>query len=124
MRLVVDVAGDLTQRVVVFAGVVGTEEQLSATLELNAEVGLGATTIAAIKRRQCGCGGNDSSHIGLISSFGVTRSNLPNGGNIPLEFVAVHTHPITGSVATVVVLPSSEKFWSTAVPVVLLCRSG
>ena len=67
MGLVDDRHSDLTELVSVFTRVVGAEEQLATTLELNPEVGLGSTPVAAVLRRQGGGGGNCSSHIGLIS---------------------------------------------------------
>jgi outer membrane scaffolding protein for murein synthesis (MipA/OmpV family) len=67
--LVDDIGGDLTELVTVLAGVVGAEQQLTARLELYAEVGLGSATVATVRGAQRGgVGGNCSCHIGLISS--------------------------------------------------------
>jgi hypothetical protein len=50
--LVDDVGGDLLELLAVLAGVVGAEEQLTARLELDAEVGLGSATVAAVRSAQ------------------------------------------------------------------------
>ncbi len=51
-----------------FTGVVGTEEQFTAGLKLDTQVGLCTAAVAAVTRRQGGrLGGNGSIHIGLIS---------------------------------------------------------
>lgn len=66
--LIHEVHGDLTELVSVFAGVVGAEEKLATSLELNAKVGLGAASITAVRSSQRGSsGGNGSCHFGLIS---------------------------------------------------------
>ena len=46
--LVVHVHGDLAELVAVLAGVVGAEQQLTAARELDAEVGLGAASVASV----------------------------------------------------------------------------
>ena len=54
VRLVVHVGRDRAELVSVFARVVGAEEQLTAGLELDTQVGLGTTTVTAVARRQGG----------------------------------------------------------------------
>jgi hypothetical protein len=67
--LVVHGGGDLAEPVAVLTGVVGAEQQLPTCLELDAEVGLGAATVAAVSGAQRGdTRGNSGGHIGLISS--------------------------------------------------------
>ena len=65
--LVDDGDGDLLELVAVLASVVGAEEELATGLELHAEVGLGAATVAAVRcgQRRAGC--KCSGHDGLIS---------------------------------------------------------
>ena len=61
-------AAIVAELVSVLTGVVGTEEQFTAGLELDTQVGLGTATVAAVTRRQGGrLGGNGGSHIGLFS---------------------------------------------------------
>lgn len=67
MGLVDDIGGDLLELVTVLASVVGAEQQLSAGLKLEAEVGLGSATVTAVLGGQRGTGGNSSGHNGLIS---------------------------------------------------------
>jgi hypothetical protein len=68
--LVLERHRDVAESIAVLAGVVGAEVQLTARLELDAEVGLRTAAVAAICSAQRGCtGGNGSSHIGLISAF-------------------------------------------------------
>jgi hypothetical protein len=50
--LVDEGSGDLTELLAVLAGVVGAEEELAPGLQLHAQVGLGAATVAAIRRGQ------------------------------------------------------------------------
>jgi hypothetical protein len=62
LRLVVDVDGDLAELVTVLARVVRAEEELAPTGQLDAEVGLRAATVAAVKGRERGARGNCSGH--------------------------------------------------------------
>lgn len=106
--LIVYVAGDLAQGLVMLARVVGTEQQLTAALELDAEVCLSAAAVTAVIRRQCGYGGYSSSHIRLISSIGVTESNVPNGEKDSLGPLCPCTHhPIMGTAG----LSSDDPSW-------------
>ncbi len=50
--LVDHVGGDLLELVAVLAGVVGAEQELAAGLELHAQVGLGAATVATVRGAQ------------------------------------------------------------------------
>ena len=50
--LVHEVDGDLAELVAVLAGVVGAEEELATGLELDAKVGLGSATVAAVRGAQ------------------------------------------------------------------------
>jgi hypothetical protein len=76
--------GDLTQLVAVLAGVVGAEEQLSTTLELNPEVGLGAASVATVGSTECcGTGGNGSGHWGLFPTSCWCLANVARRGKIP-----------------------------------------
>jgi len=101
--LVVDVDGDGAELLAVRAGVVSAEEQLSTLAELDAQVGLGSATVAAVARGQRGgAGGNCSGHIGLfpwvvvlVFVFIGTYSNLAAGANIPRGTVRRDVHPIT-----------------------------
>src|SRR3954449_3396445 len=68
LGLVDDVGRDLAELLAVLAGVVGTEEQLTAGLELDPQVGLRSATVTAVRGAQGrGARGNCSGHIGLIS---------------------------------------------------------
>jgi len=68
LGLVHDAGRDLAELVTVLAGVVGAEEQLTAGLELDPEVGLSPATVTAVRSAQRrGARGNCSGHIGLIS---------------------------------------------------------
>ena len=82
--LVDDVGGDLLELVAVLTGVVGAEQQLTTRLELDAEVGLGSATVAAVRCAQRrGAGGNCSGHIGLISFCLDVSLNVAAGSKIP-----------------------------------------
>jgi hypothetical protein len=70
--LVGQVSGDLAELVAVLPGVVGAEQQLTPGLELDAQVGLGSATVAAVRGAQRGTRGNCSGHIGLISRRSLT----------------------------------------------------
>jgi hypothetical protein len=63
--LVLDRHRDLLEPVTVLAGVVGAEEQLATGGELDAEVGLGTTTVATVLGGQWSAWGNCSCHVGL-----------------------------------------------------------
>jgi hypothetical protein len=71
--LIDQLGGDLAELVSVLAGVVSTEVQLAAGLELDLQVGLRSATVAPVRSTQlCGARGNCSGHIGLISSVPVS----------------------------------------------------
>ncbi len=75
---------DLAELVAVLAGVVGAEEQLSTTLELNPEVGLGAASVATVGSTECcGTGGNGSGHWGLFPTSCWCLANVARRGKIP-----------------------------------------
>jgi hypothetical protein len=67
-RLVLHGDRDLAELVTVLARVVGAEEEIAATGELDAEVGLGTATVTSVKRRQRRAGGNCSVHLRPLSS--------------------------------------------------------
>jgi hypothetical protein len=74
VRLVDERRRDLLQLVAVLTGVVRAEQELAPGLELDAEIGLGSTTVATVRCGQptrlgaeCNCSGHD----GLISLLGV-----------------------------------------------------
>ena len=84
--LVLDRGGYLLQFVGVLAGVVGAEEELATSGKLDADIGLGAATVAAVKRGQlhgwCDCCG----HVDLFPVRRRTRldcSNIQPGVHIP-----------------------------------------
>jgi hypothetical protein len=63
--LVLDVLGHLAELLAVLAGVVGAEEELETTLEVDTEVGLGAASVAPVQcAERCGARGCRSSHVG------------------------------------------------------------
>jgi hypothetical protein len=72
--LVGHVSGDLAELVAVLACVVSAEKKLTPGLELDAQVGLGSATVAAVRGAQRGARGNCSGHIGLISGRSVPAS--------------------------------------------------
>lgn len=83
MGLVDDRRRDLTQLVAVLSGVVGAEQELATGLELDAQVGLGATTVTTVGRAQGGgTRGNRSIHVDLVSLLGVLL-NVAAGAKIP-----------------------------------------
>ena len=89
--LVLQVHGDLLERVSVLAGVVGAEQQLATGLQLYAEVGLGTATVAAVLSSQ-GAGGNGGCHVRPhFSSVSVPVHNVARGHKIPVWFVADDT---------------------------------
>ena len=63
LAVVMDGRGDLLELVGVLAGVVGAEEQLTATDELDAYIGLRAASVTAIERRELRGGCNCSFHV-------------------------------------------------------------
>jgi hypothetical protein len=68
--LVLEGHRDVAEGVAVLTGVVSAEVQLTARLELDAEIGLRPAAVAAVCCAQRGCTrGYGSSHIGLISAF-------------------------------------------------------
>jgi hypothetical protein len=67
----VDGDRDLAELVTVLARVVGAEEEVSATSELDTEVGLGTTTVTTVQRREWRARGNCSGHEASFSFLGV-----------------------------------------------------
>ncbi len=67
MGLVQHVDGDLFELVTVLTGVVGTEEELAADVELDTQVGLRTAAVAAVLSSQRSTRGNSSCHFGLVS---------------------------------------------------------
>jgi hypothetical protein len=65
--LVDDVDGDLLELVTVLTRVVGAEQELSAGVELDTQVGLRAAAVAAVLGSQRSTRGNSSCHFGLVS---------------------------------------------------------
>ena len=111
--LIDHVGGDLLELVAVFAGVVGTEQQLTARLELNAEVGLGSATVAAVaSAERCVARGKCSVHIGLISfiCLGVLH-NVAAGSKIPVSTWCWTRNPI------IVLVPVKEVIHTSEVPI-------
>ncbi len=87
--LVVDVLGDLAQLLAVLTGVVGAEQQLAAALELYAEVGLGAASVAPVDRRERCCGGGcRSGHVGPHSRSGDSFNDQQGDGS-PARFAFI-----------------------------------
>jgi hypothetical protein len=93
--LVVDGDRDLAELVTVLARVVGAEEEVSATSELDTEVGLGTTTVTTVQRREWRARGNSSGHEASFSFLGVLLKVTQGSSRVP--FVPVHQvqHPIT-----------------------------
>jgi hypothetical protein len=80
--LVLHCDGDLAELVTVLTGVVGAEEQVTASSELDTEVGLGTAPVTAIQRCERRSGSNCSGHLRPLSFLGVLlnvsgRSNSP-----------------------------------------------
>ena len=67
MGLVDHVDGDLLELVTVLTRVVGTEQELSAGVELDTQVGLRTAAVAAVLGSQRSTRGNSSCHFGLVS---------------------------------------------------------
>ena len=76
---------DLLELWLELPAVVGTEEQLSAAGEDNAQVGLGAATVAAVSGRQRARGGQNSSHVAssLARRAVVPGSTSNQAENVP-----------------------------------------
>jgi len=113
--LVDDVRRDLAELVAVLTGVVGAEQQLTARLELDPEVGLSSATVAAVRGAQRGTRGNGSGHIGLISVFVGAGSNVAREPKIPCEPPGATWRPTPDPITPVV--PGSGVFHSSGTPV-------
>jgi len=69
--LVLDGDSDLAELVTVLAGVVRAKEQLAASSELHAQIGLRTTAVTTVNSRERRARGNCSGHFGPHSFHGV-----------------------------------------------------
>src|SRR3954454_10362400 len=85
LRLVLYLSGDLLEFRLELATVVGAEEQFSAAQEDDAQICLGAATVAAVSGRQRARGGQNSSHVAssLARRAVVPGSTSNQAENVP-----------------------------------------
>lgn len=85
LRLVLYLSGDLLEFRLELAPMVGTEEQLTTAEEDDAQICLGAATVAAVSGRQRARGGQNSSHVAssLARRAVVPGSTSNQAENVP-----------------------------------------
>lgn len=86
--LVLYLHGDLLELRLELPSVVGAEEQLAAAGQDDAQVGLGAATVATVGRGERTRGGQNSSHV---ASSLARRAVVPGSTSNQAEFVPAHS---------------------------------
>lgn len=94
VRLILYLSGDLLEFRLELAPMVGTEEQLTAACQDDAQVRLGAAAVAAVSGRQRARGGQNSSHVAssLARRAVVPGSTSNQAENVPARAFSLKLH--------------------------------